>query len=133
DAGGQADQQVVVIDLHPLLAPCRALETMAPVIADMLALLPVRDALALLPVTAMGSQALCLMTPVRGVVIRLAWLRRLIVMLAMARRAIIAALRLRHRDGEHGNCDCSKDRTLEHLWHLVSRCPQRRSRLLNRI
>lgn len=133
DAGGKADQQVIIVDLDPLLTSGRLAQTIAMIVADLLAALPLGNVVALGPfvavgcrtlgVVAIGAGLLCLMTLWRGFahilsLCRWAGFMRLRIML-IAARAVMAALGLCHRNGKHGDSDDGQDRTLEHFGFLV--------------
>src|SRR5690606_20994084 len=104
-----ADQQIVIVDLDPLLSARRALQPVAIIVADMLLALPLRHALAARPMMALECRTLRFMSPwslVAGLCRRRAKfrLRWLLVVLAWA-LAVISGLGLCHRRCKNGEGD----------------------------
>src|SRR5690606_19082101 len=105
-AGGEADQQIFIADLDPLLARCGAPQPVAVIVAHRAVTFPVAEALALLP-----AMTPCLLHML---------LARLDGVRLMLARKVVPWLRLRNRHGEKrkrgGGCNNSS----EHGGLLVS-------------
>lgn len=97
DARRHADQQEVIVDLHPALAVAWALEPIAMIVAKGLLALPVGHALASRPVVPL-RRLLAIVLPFL-----------LLAVVAAVTRRLVALLGLGHRGSEHRQGDSGKN------------------------
>lgn len=133
DPRRKADQQILIVDLDPLLPARRLAQAVATIITNMRLALPVLNSLPLAEFVTCRCRALGLMAvragplglrTVRGCTVsglaRLVWL----IMVLAGAWPVMTALSLCHRNCKHRKCDRCKDDTLEHcLSSLLMRGP----------